>query len=68
LVLVLALSLLTIPALARPKDHDKYKDKDWDNDSITANELVPSGFAVAGLIGVGGYLILRRRRARSHAS
>ena len=66
LVLALALSLLTLPALAHPKDGDKYKDddKDW----ITANEMVPSGFAVAGLIGVGGYLILRRRRARRHAS
>ncbi len=68
LVLALALSLLTLPALAHPKDPDKYKDKDWDKDSITANEMVPSGLAVAGLIGVGGYLILRRRRARSHAS
>jgi hypothetical protein len=62
LVLALALSLLTLPALAKPKD--KYKDKDW----ISANEMVTSGFAAAGLIGVGGYLVLRRRRARSHAS
>jgi len=63
LVLALALSSL-IPPLAVAKPKDKYKDKDW----ISANEMVTSGFAAAGLICVGGLLILRRRRARSHAS
>jgi hypothetical protein len=63
LVLALALSALIAPAaFAKPKD--KYKDKDW----ISASEMVRTGFAAAGLICVGTFLVLRGRRARSQPS
>ena len=70
LALTLALGFLLTPALAFA-DRDGDRDRSWDDDKddrISATEMVTSGFAAAGLIGVASYLVLRRRRAVSHQS
>lgn len=56
LALGVALCFLLTPALSLADD-----DGD-DRDGISATEMATTGLVAAGLIGVAGYLILRRRR------
>jgi MYXO-CTERM domain-containing protein len=65
LALTLALGFLLTPVSAFA-----HHDRDWDDDDdrISATEMGTIGFTAAGLIGVAGYLVLRRRRAASSQS
>lgn len=72
-LLTLALCLLLMPAWALARPHHDRRDNDHDNDHddyqrISASETITTGFATTGLIAVGGYLVLRRRRVRSRQS
>ena len=70
LCLLAALIMCLTPTLVRAHDHDAddYKDRDhdrdrWhhDHDDVTAAEMTGIGIGGAALIGVAGYLILRKR-------
>ena len=66
LALTLALGFLLTPVSAFALRHP---DGDGDaDDRISASEMGTIGFTAAGLIGVAGYLVLRRRRAASSQS
>ncbi len=67
LALTLALGFLLTPVSAFAH-HDRDWDDDDDNGRISATEMGTIGFTAAGLIGVAGYLVLRRRRAASSQS
>lgn len=56
-VLVLCLT----PTLVRAHGDDDDKDRRWHHDSVTAAEMTGIGIGGAALIGVAGYLILRKR-------
>jgi hypothetical protein len=60
LLLTLMLGILLTPTLAFAK-----KPKP---DQIRATEMVTSGFVASSLIGVAGYLVLRRRKSSNRQS
>ena len=60
LALIALLVSFLIPGLAMAKEKE-----DHDKDDIRATEMVGTGIAAAGLIGLAGYLFLRRRTARN---
>lgn len=68
-LLLLALALLATPTLVRAhEDHDKDDrdrfndhDKDDHHGSVKATELAGIGIGGAALLGVAGYLVLRKR-------
>ena len=62
LILVGALTLLVTPYLASAgEDHDK---DDKPHRHLNATEFVTGGLAAAALLGVAGYVVLRRRGTR----
>jgi hypothetical protein len=62
-VLVGALTLLVTPYLASAgEDHDK--DDKKGHRHVNATEFVGAGLAAAAMIGVAGYIVLRRRGMR----
>jgi hypothetical protein len=73
LIMIALLALLATPSLVRANDRDDRWDRDghdpWDHnnkkdhDDIRADQLAGIGIGGAGLIGVAGYLILRKRNA-----
>jgi hypothetical protein len=65
LTLILTLGVLLTPIFAFAKRHPDENDKPG---KIRAIEMVPSGFAAAGLVGAAGYLVLRRRKLRKQQS
>jgi hypothetical protein len=64
LILVGALTLLATPYLASAREDDDKDDKDRHHGHMNASELAGAGAAAASLIGLAGYVILRRRNAR----
>lgn len=66
LCLLAVLVLCLTPTLVRADDDDD-KDRDRDrwhhHDAVTAAEMTGIGIGGAALIGVAGYLILRKRNA-----
>jgi MYXO-CTERM domain-containing protein len=60
LALLTLFTLLLIPGLAKAEDNNSE-----DHRKVSATEMVTGGVAAAGLLGVAGYLFLRRRTARA---
>ena len=63
-VLMMGLTPTLVRAHDRDADDDKDRDRDrWhhDHDDVTAAEMTGIGIGGAALIGVAGYLILRKR-------
>jgi hypothetical protein len=66
IVLISALTLLTTPFLASAhEDHDN-DDRDRPHRKVNATEFASAGLAAAALIGVAGYVMLRRRGLRQN--
>ncbi len=61
LLLVAFLALLTTPRLALAQNQDG--NSQGDTPRVNATEMAGIGVGVAALLGVAGYLVLRRRRA-----
>ena len=60
LLLVAFLALLATPGLALAQDQDQDGNSQG---GVNAAEMAGIGMGVAALLGVAGYLVLRRRRA-----
>jgi hypothetical protein len=65
LILIAALTLFAAPYLTMARG-DRDDDSSRRHRRVSASEFVGTGFAAAALIGVAGYLVLRRRRARQN--
>jgi hypothetical protein len=61
LLLVAFLALLATPGLALAQDQNV--DQQGDHQDVKAREVAGVGVGIAALLGVAGYLVLRRRRA-----
>jgi LPXTG-motif cell wall-anchored protein len=61
--MIAALALLATPSLVKAHDRDDHWDHDGDKDhkSVRADQLAGIGIGGAALIGLAGYLILRKR-------
>jgi hypothetical protein len=56
------LTVALAPHSAKAKDHD-WDDKPKHHRHMRANEIAGIGIGVAAIVGVAGYLLLRRRHA-----
>ena len=65
LLLLASLALLATPglAVARDQNGDDQGEDQKEHQHVTAKEMAGVGIGAAALIGVAGYLALRRRRA-----
>lgn len=61
LLAVLMMGLTPTLVRAEKEDHDQDPDDHWHHGRVTAAEMTGIGIGGAALIGVAGYLILRRR-------
>jgi len=62
LLLLAFLDLLATPGLALAQNQDQNQDGNSQG-GVNAAEMAGIGMGVAALLGVAGYLVLRRRRA-----
>ncbi len=62
LLLLAFLALLATPGLALAQNQDQNQDGNSQG-GVNAAEMAGIGVGVAALLGVAGYLVLRRRRA-----
>jgi hypothetical protein len=61
LILLASFAVLFTPFVANARDRNDGDRDDRHHRKITANEMATAGFAAAAMIGVVGYLALRKR-------